>query len=357
MRSLIILLALLLNTPFKGYNGFIQEASSSHQPDKSVRIGFLIPDKNSHSALRGAEQAIKDANGNGGYNGLTFQLVVKTMEGPWGTGSKQAIDLIFKDNVCAIVGSHDGRNAHLVEQAATKARVVFISCLAGDPTLSQAFVPWFFTVVPTDIQQADLITDDIFNKKKFNKIVAFADSTYDSQLALESFEKKIKLISRTNTIKVLPHKNIAEIPSGTEAVLLFGKYASELEFINNLLHSTSHPLIYGSLSFLTGRETNDIRNSNKVNCAYFKEFPSKNYEDFTRRYQKEYGMKPDLAAAFAYDGISTLIRAIRKSGIKNDELRQSIEKTQFEGVTGSIKFDDKGKRTGPLCLRQPETNN
>ena len=47
------------------------------------------------------------------------------------------------------MGSHDGRNAHLVEQVATKSQVVFLSAWASDPTLSQAFVPWFFSCVPT----------------------------------------------------------------------------------------------------------------------------------------------------------------------------------------------------------------
>src|SRR5450756_1253186 len=106
----------------------------------------LIPDNNSIAAKHGAEMAISKANEDGGFDGKPFQLVIRSMEGPWGTGSKQAVDLIFEENVCAIMGSPDGRNGHLVEQVTTKARIVFLSTWASDPTLAQAFVPWYFTL-------------------------------------------------------------------------------------------------------------------------------------------------------------------------------------------------------------------
>ena len=85
--------------------------------------------------------AVRIANRKGGLNGRHFELVARSMEGPWGTGSKQAVNLIFEEEVWALIGSHDGRNAHLVEQAATKSTVVFVSAWSGDPTLVAGFCP------------------------------------------------------------------------------------------------------------------------------------------------------------------------------------------------------------------------
>jgi len=90
-----------------------------------IKIGLLIPDNSSVEAKYGAELAVQKANEKGGINGQMFQLVTRSMEGPWGTGSKEAVNLIFNEKVWAIMGSHDGRNAHLVEQVTTKTRVVF----------------------------------------------------------------------------------------------------------------------------------------------------------------------------------------------------------------------------------------
>lgn len=103
----------------------------------TVKIGLLIPDNQSVAAKNGADLAVRKANNMGGINGNPVRLIIRSMEGPWGTGSKQTISLIFDENIAAILGSHDGRNAHLAEQASAKTGVVFLSAWTGDPTLSR----------------------------------------------------------------------------------------------------------------------------------------------------------------------------------------------------------------------------
>ncbi len=140
----------------------------------TIKIGLLIQNETSVAAKNGAELAILNANSKDD-KGIMFELVVKSMEGPWGTGSKQAVNLVFDEEVVAMLGSHDGRNAHLVEQVSAKSRVVFLSAWSGDPTLSQAFVPWFFNCVPNDFQQADALFEEICNKRKITKIAVVSD--------------------------------------------------------------------------------------------------------------------------------------------------------------------------------------
>ena len=175
--------------------------SGFSQPEKTIKIGLLVNEINSKAAINGANLAITKANENGGYKGKLFQLEIRSLEGPWGTGSKQAVSLIFDEKVCAILGSHDGRNAHLVEQAATKARTVFLSAWSSDPTLSQAFVPWFFTCVPNDLQQADALIDEIYNKRKIRSIAVVAENGYDPQSALDSFMKKNKAAGKKSPVQ------------------------------------------------------------------------------------------------------------------------------------------------------------
>ena len=135
-----------------------------------IKIGLLIPESGYIAAKNGAELAIRKANEMGGFAKYQFHLIVRSMEGPWGTGSKQAVTLVFDENVVAILGSHDGRNAHLVEQVTAKSRVVFLSAWSGDPTLAQAFVPWFFNSIYNDIQLADALIDEIYTKRSLDKI-------------------------------------------------------------------------------------------------------------------------------------------------------------------------------------------
>ena len=160
---------------------------------------------------------------------VPFNLKSAPWRGHGALGSKQAVDLIFEENVWALLGSHDGRNAHLVEQAATKSTVVFLSAWSSDPTLSQAFVPWFFNCVPNDRQQADALIDEIYNKRKITRVATIADDDYDSNQALKSFLNHPKLTGKNKPVQFLFSNYIADLnvlsdqinQAGTDGIVLF----------------------------------------------------------------------------------------------------------------------------------------
>ena len=112
------------------------------------------------------------------------------MEGPWGTGSKQAVSMIFDEKVVAMLGSHDGRNAHLVEQVSAKSRVVFLSAWSGDPLFPRHLCHGFSIAYYNDLQQADALFEEIYNKRNLNKIAVVSDNRYDSGSTLKNFLKK-----------------------------------------------------------------------------------------------------------------------------------------------------------------------
>lgn len=350
------------------FPGFIAQVTKAIQnPEgsgKTIKIGLLIPDQNSLAARHGAEIAIRIANEKGGFNGRPFQLVVRSMEGPWGTGSKQAVNLIFEENVWAIVGSHDGRNAHLVEQVTTKARIVFLSTWASDPTLSQAFVPWYFSDVPDDRQQADALIEEVYNKRHFAKLAAIADNGYDSKFALENFQKKSKLAGKPDPILLFYDNQDQDFNVITEkltkadvdGIILFGKPSASLRIIKQLGQCKMNQPVFGTLSLLDENEFSDI----DKNLKYFENivlvYPA--YASglkgltFTQEFQRTYGKKPGAVAAYTFDGMSLIIEAIRSSGLDRDKIQKYLTKIHFEGVTGPIQFDDKGKRVGKAGLMQ-----
>lgn len=334
----------------------VQALQNPSQVDKTVKIGILIPDKNSVAAKHGAEMAISKANKNGGFNGRHFELVVRSMEGPWGTGSKQAVDLIFEENVCAIMGSSDGRNGHLVEQVTTKARIVFLSTWASDPTLAQAFVPWYFSCVPTDLQQADAFIEEIYNKRKLTKIAAISDNDYDSKLALESFVKTTKQAGKPDPF-LLSYENsnpdfnilIDKIrKADIGAIILFGKPSASVRLIQQLKQNKINKPLFGALSLLNEDELadQDMKYYDNVVMVASGNLSGSKDLTFSEEFRKIYGKQPGAVAAYSFDGMSLLLEAIRKGGTDRIEIQRILTKIHFEGVTGPIQFDDKGKRMG-----------
>ncbi len=327
----------------------------SEKPD-SIRIGLLIPSWEATSAKNASELAIHIANEKGGYSGKPFDLVVRSVEGPWGAGSKESVSLVFDDNVVAILGSLDGRNAHLAEQVATKAHIVYLSAWASDPTLSQAFVPWYFRCVPSDRQQAKALVEEIYIRKKLKRIGIISTDDYDSKSGASAFmkitesEKKPRpdqfLYSYSEEtikdfLKQLESKNL-------EGLVFFGQATSSLEIIKQLRKSAMKQAVYGSLSLLNSEKSASELEGVVIISPNF--WSTSKGEKFIKDYYERFGDSPDLAAAYAYDGINLLIESIREVGFDREKIQESLSRINFNGVTGNIYFDKMGNRISPVEL-------
>jgi branched-chain amino acid transport system substrate-binding protein len=329
--------------------------------DTTVKIGLLIQDNNSHAAKFGAELAIRKANEAGGFKGKKFQLVIRSMEGPWGTGSNQAVSLIFEENVCALMSSGDGRNGHLIEQVAAKTRIVYLSSWASDPTLAQAFVPWYFSCAPTDIQQADALIEEIYRKRKLTDIAAVSGNDYDSKLALENFVKQTKKEGKTDPLQLFYDNNkefnslIDQINNADiRAIVMFGKPVASIKLINELRKRKMIQPVFGSLSLLDENDISeqDMKSYENVVFVSSANVSGSNGLSFREEFQKNYGKAPGAVAAYSFDGMNLLIEAIKNSGTGRREIQNYLSKINYTGVTGPIKFDDKGNRIGKINLMQ-----
>jgi len=322
----------------------------------TIKIGLLITNNKSVEARQGAELSIRKANDTGGVKGIPIELIVRSMEGPWGTGSKQAVNLIFDENVWAILGSHDGRNAHLVEQVTTKARVVFLSAWASDPTLSQAFVPWFFSCVPNDLQQASSIIEEIYGNRKITEIALVADTGYDSKFALNSFLKRAKLAGKPDPLQFFYNNSITDFDglayqvkkAGVKCIVLFGQTAASLRIIDQIRNIKMNLPIFGTISVIGEQSltAQSLKGFEGVSLVSPGELGISNSSDFSREYKKTYGSFPGLAAAYSFDGMNLIIEAIRDSYPDREKVQKSLAKIQYQGVTGLIQFDEKGNRVG-----------
>jgi branched-chain amino acid transport system substrate-binding protein len=319
---------------------FVQdiEAQQNEIEPVTVKIGLLITDNKSNAARHGAEMALQKANASQGFNGRPFQLIVRSMEGPWGTGSKETVKLIFEEDVWAILGSHNGRNAHIVEQVATKARIVFLSTWASD------------------LQQADALINEIYNKRKYKNIAILSDSSYDSKMAIKSFVKKTKSAGKTDPSLFFCDDNLRDysyllndiIKSEPNCIIFFGQPLSSTRLIQKLKAMKIDLPVFYSLTFqdenrLSDQELKKCEGAVFVSSGHWSNSKSL---DFLKEYQIKYGTTPGPVAAYAYDGMSLVIEAIRIAGLDREKIQKSLKDIKLEGVTGPIQFDDKGNRFG-----------
>lgn len=327
----------------------------NEKQDRKVKIGLLIPDQEALAAKHGAELAIRKANEAGGN--WTYQLVVRSTEGPWGAGSKESVSMVFEDEVVAIMGSLDGRNAHLAEQVATKTRIVFLSSWATDMTLSKAFVPWYFRCIPNDHQQAVSLVQEIYHRRKLKNVATVATEAYDSRNAASTFVKVSGSMNIAAPREYICDPSGQHLPGilaeieelGIEAVVLFGGPEFASKIIPVLKEQSMIQMIFGTLAVADGQKAispdwNTLEGIILVSSGHW--FTEEGMA-FQKEFYETFGYQPGAAAAYAYDGINIIIGVIRRAGVDRDRIIKAFVETNHKsGITGDIQFDAKGNRSG-----------
>ena len=327
---------------------------------ESVKIGLIIADSTSVEARNGAELAIKEINEQGGIIGRRIKLITRSMEGAWGSGSSEVVDLVFNEDVWAILGSHDGRNAHLVEQVIAKTRVVFLSAWASDPTLSQAYVPWYFSAVPNDIQQANTLIEEIYTHRKYEKVVVVLNHSYDSKMAWKSMRNEISISGKDEPRAFFYDQTQSDFKdiifeirnTKATAIIVIGKPPQSWNFIDQLrLNSIDLP-IFGNLSILGEGVFSErqIKAYDQIILMGTEKWLSSNSLSFRNRYFKAYNSTPGAVAVYAYDGMKVLIDALETSKLNREKIRESMLKNEVQGFTGTLRFDERGRRIDTVDL-------
>lgn len=362
-----LLMTFITNPVITGDRIFIRSGSQVTLSDNkakqsdTIKIGLLIPDKEALAAKHGAELAIRKAKRRGGYSHLPFQLVVRSTEGQWGAGSKESVSLVFEDEVVAIMGSLDGRNAHLAEQVAAKTKILFLSSWATDMTLSRAFVPWYFRCIPNDKQQAISLIQEIYIKRKIKNIAIIGTDNYDSRNAVNTFIKAAKLMNvgpPEQFLYKVSGRNFQEIfaeieKNSIEAILLFGKPAFASEIIPLFQQYNTKQPVFGSLSILDDQKASspDWSILEDIIMISSGQWFTEKGKAFQKEFQKVYGYQPGPAAAYAFDGINVIIEVIKNAGPDRDKIIDTFSKIDYkDGITGEIQFDKNGNRIGKVGL-------
>jgi branched-chain amino acid transport system substrate-binding protein len=313
-----------------------------------VKIGFLIRDKNDQALQHAAQMAIDQANANGGFKGRPFQLVTRSCDGPWGVGSKEAVALIYQDQVPIVVTALDGRNAHLAEQVAAKAQVLMLSTHSSDPSLSRAYVPWYFSMVPDDKQQSRALIHKIYGQSKANQVAVISAHEYDGNKSAETFADmvlqmnmpKAKAFEWVNDDKMLD----VMLETSWDALVLAGSAESLGEVLPKLEIAEMHAF----LNITNFTSASDPAYHKKVWMVSAKMFDKQAWKSFLTLYSENHLHAPSPSLAFVYDGIIMATLAISRFGTDADAIRNGFREIEFNGITGEVRFNKLGSRELPV---------
>lgn len=331
--------------------------ADNNQP---IIIGAAAPwkiIKNLGFYREGLEMALEEVNEKG-VLGRKVKLLFKDDNASVKQGRIVAQEFAENPDMVAVIGHYNSSVTEPVSIIYQHYGLLMMTATSTDTGItSRDGLNLIFRNIPNDREVA-FQTADLCLKKKFMKMAVInMDDDFGSSLA-NAFENRasnigINVVDRRtydNTSGSVQFKKIAELWKdyySIDAVFLAGVVPKAALFIKELRKTgLTIPVVGGDgldspLLWQTGGEYVE----GVIVATYFHpDEPEKKAKEFTHKFYKKYGKKPDAWAAQAYDTLKVLCVGFEKAKttIPNQVSKALKSMEPYYGATGEISFDNKG---------------
>ena len=360
---------------------FAPGGSSSPAADDSsfhpaVRIGILAPlagpfASGGSAFLEAATLAMERANAGGGVLGRRAEMVVADSQGRVDIAKSEALRLISREKVFAIVGAYLSEETVGAIEAAVAARRILVVPVAATAEITDGVkrdyprYRYVFRVAYSIPQWAALMSE--FLRERRVRTYAFVGSAirWNRELA-EALKKNLAASGIVPVYETFySPRNPAFEPVSVAAaaaapdILVLGdpgKYS--VVFVKRFREGGSAIPIFsvgGSLGDARVASTLPLNAPLYVQAAAWRG-ASETATAYVEAFEKRYGYSPvGYSDTLPYDAVTVLLSAIRAAGrLDTDAVLSSLEKGAFPGVAGTYRFDASHQAvwgTGPGDLR------
>lgn len=337
----------------------------------AVKIGFLGPLQRQYansvygiSMLHGAELALAKANRQGGYHGKPFVLEIHNDKPLWGASAMAIVHMRYRQHVWAMLGSVDGASTHIELRATLKIQLPIVDTATTDPTVTETRIPWLLHNFPDDRQQGYALADYIFNQLHLKNVAIMRATNRYGRLGFSVF---------FDTARRMGHP--------PAVVLTFAPYQTHFGF---LLRELQQMRVQGVVLWCAARQAGLIvrqmrtlgmrqpvfggsrvaypelitaagvaANGVVAVAAINPDSSNPRWLQFRRRFVHRFHSQPGAYAAYAYDGMTMLIGAIRKAGLNRALIMDALRGYQmkaYHGVSGTAFFDNTLNNIAPVTM-------
>ena len=361
---------------------FIPSACSRDSGSETVRIGVIAPLSGPLAAsglgIRDSVAlAVDQANERHKVKGWRIVLDAEDDMAIPEVGGNAATRLSDMPSVMAVVGTLNSTVAEKVAPILDSRKVVMISPANTDPTLTRGTDPknrvrpfgYYFRVAATDLVQGPFDADFAYRSAGKRNVAVIHDKTsYGQGLALQFKAQFEKLGGRVATVEAVSPDDqdftavLSRIKRFNPDLLYFGgespatgsRLTSQADHLGITVPlmggygifdpayvSLAQDAAVGDLASSVGASTDQLPGARPFLAAY----EAAGYAD-----------PPAAYGAYAYDAANVIIAALAKvlpgaRRITDDmrvQLRQAVQDSSTDGVTGRVAFDGYGDTTAPV---------
>ena len=338
---------------------------------ETVRLGFIGPldggqeyyTMKGHHMLQGTMLAIEEANKNGGYNGIPYELIARNDIGLWGASGDELVTLDDM-GAFAVVGSIDGNNSHVAIRVALKLEIPMVNTGSTDPTLTDTRIPWVIRTNPDDRQFNYALLNEIYNQRGFTRVALIRANSRYARVGTREFIDGARRLGHPVNIRQVYYpgetnfddylENIRQ--ADVEAVVAWGEVDEIARIVTQMRESGMEQTVFSSDKVvsdlfieLAGEHADGVIGSYPYNPHVL----GAGYEEFIENYREHFGEDPGWHAVHAYDGTQILLESIQKVGLNRALIRDELTSIkQYRGITGDILLDDSWNSITPVWLAE-----
>lgn len=352
----VCVLIVLFLQPSNSSTGLFALSSSSSE---AVKVGLITPMTGNFSYYgeyvpRGMELAVEEINANGGINGRPISVVIEdSMADP-----KQGLSAFNK------LSSIDGIKLILVNNSdvmmaiapeAEKSKTVLFGMGGASTNISSAGDYIFrHNILPQD--DAKVIAYLMYNKLGCKDIALFIVNAEAGISYSQFFEQEFKRLGGRIVLKELYEKGATDFRTPLTKLsgvnVKCGFAASHVKEVAGILSQTKQLGLDFQWVGMYASETQDLLKiaGDSANGYIFTTFfdidsNGPRVVGFREKFISQYGKKPEMYSALAYDSLKVLAEAMKRCPDPEDAacIKNKLYKIQdFQGVTGTIAFDANG---------------
>jgi branched-chain amino acid transport system substrate-binding protein len=336
---------------------------------KSLKIGLLSPPSYGPEGARGERTrkgvvlAFEEENASRSTNQLPFELLEKEDSPQWGSAANIAVE--FKDeDVLGYLGTIDGDATHVALRVTLKTEIYMINTSDPDPTLTETQIPWLTRIFPDDRQQCWRLAYLIVRERNCQRIAILRESSRPGRVGVMHFANYIRRLGAPPVAHMLYNPGERDFVSQLktiknaepDAILYYGQ-PEDIGRAAALFRKAGITAQFFGFDRLKEpgfiEHAGDAAQGMTITYFFNPWRADQPWVDFIDRYQKRWGERPDIYAAYGYDGAKLMIEAVNHAGPNRFRIRDYLaELDEWNGVTGHMIFDGRWDNIVPISIAE-----
>lgn len=315
------------------------------------------------SQLDGVTLAAEEINARAEETRRRVELIPVDDQGNMSLAGDLVVNLVYEQEVNAIIGAINSAVTHVVEMVVAKTQVPMITTTSTDPSITRTGTYWVFRCLADDVLQGRALATRLFGTDGRKRVALFReDNRYGkmggaeiARIAKEAGTPVVVDLFFSGKAERFDEPIEALRKSNADALVLWGLYTPCARLVRQIRDAGIGLPIYGAdgmvhPAFLQG--AGEAAEGVIVTFPFNPCRPDPVTRDFLSRFHARFGHAPDSFAAHSYDALQIIWAAIERGDCTDRPcIKDNMLQTKHHpGVTGTITLDKEGNDTREVEL-------